>query len=137
LPLLSLLAAVTAGIAALTITVYLYDRGSSKGNDLAVALIAFNATVTFTLVTGSTFLWSRRGNLSWTPPALSLAVCLGAVVFQTVFLWSNFDEYFAVFFYIAWTAVAVSGGAALVVSRQIFSRAASGSHANRSRENSL
>jgi hypothetical protein len=125
-----LLAGVAAVIGAFA-GVYLYDRGTSKGNDLAVALIAFHAVGTFAFVTMFKLLWCRRGQPSWKIPVGSFAVCLGVLVLDTVLFWSSYDEYFAGFFYAAWLAVAFSGCLALVLSRYILLQAArekSGAH---------
>jgi hypothetical protein len=127
----SLIVATLAGAVGVIAAVYLYDRASSKGNDLAVSLISFHAAGTFTFVTVFTLLCSRRGNVSWWCPITAFAVCLGLLVYDTVLNWPNYDEYYAPFFWAAWLAVAVCGGVALVLSRRIQLRAA------RSRENSL
>jgi hypothetical protein len=127
----SLIVAVLAGAAAVIAAVYLYDRATSKGNDLAVSLIALHAAGTFTFVTVFTLLWSRRWNVSWWCPITAFAACLGLLAYDTVLNWRNYDEYYSPFFWAAWLAVAASGGVALVLSRRIQLRTARG------RENSL
>jgi hypothetical protein len=120
----SLLVASVAAVMGALAGVYLYDRGTSKGNDLAVALICFHAVGTFTFVTVFTLLWCRRGNPSWKAPVAGFTACLCLLAVDTLLFWSSYDSYFAVFFYAAWLAVAFSGGMALLLSRYILSRAA-------------
>jgi hypothetical protein len=127
----SLIVATLAGVAGASAGVYLYDRGTTKGNDLAVFLIGLHAAGTFTFVTVFTLLCSRRGNPSWWCPIAALTACLCLLVYDTVLNWPNYDSYYAPFFFAAWLAVAVCGGVALVLSRRIQLRAA------RDRENSL
>jgi hypothetical protein len=118
----SFIVATLVGVVGAFAGVYLYDRGTSKGNDLAVALIGFHAAGTFTFVTVFTLLWSRRARPSWKVPVASLAACLFALALDTMLFRSSYDAYFAVFFYAAWLAVAFSGSLALVLSRYILSR---------------
>ncbi len=127
----SLIVAALAGVAGASAGVYLYDRGTTKGNDLAVFLIGLHAAGTFTFAVVFTLLWSRRGNVSWWCPITAFAACLALLVYDTVLNWRNHDEYYAPFFWAAWLAVAVCGGVALVLSRRIQLRTARG------RENSL
>ena len=127
----SVIIATLAGAVGAVAAVYLYDRGTSKGNDLAVSLIGFHAAGTFTFVTVFTLLWARRGNTPWWCPIAAFAACLGLLVCDTVLNWPNYDAYYAPFFFAAWLAVAVSGGVALILSRRIQLRTA------RSRQNSL
>jgi hypothetical protein len=127
----SLIVATLAGVAGASAGVYLYDRGTTKGNDLAVFLIGLHTAGTFTFVTLFTLLWSRRGSVPWWCPITAFAACLGLLVCDTVLNWPNYDDYYAPFFWAAWLAVAVSGGVALVLSRRIQLRTARG------RENSL
>lgn len=122
----SLIVATLAGAVVVIAAVYLYDHATSKGNDLAVALIAFHTAGTFAFVTVFTLLCSRRGNVSWWCPITAFAACLGLLVYDTVLNWQNYDEYYAPFFWAAWLAVAVSGGLALVLSRRIQLRTARG-----------
>jgi hypothetical protein len=135
--LVSLLTAIVAGVAAALSGVYLYDRARSKGNDMAVALIAFHAAGTFAFVTVFTYLWSRRGRASWNATLVSFAACVGLLVFDTVLLGSAYDEYYATFFVAAWLAVAIAGIAALALSRYILSHAARQSSNSRSGSDSL
>lgn len=133
----SLLAAAVTGLAGAVAFVYLYDRGTSKGNDLAVALIGLHVAGTFTFITMFTLLWTHRGNLSWRGPIASYIACICALAFVTALCAPSYDDYYAVFFYAAWLAVAISGGAALLVSRYILSRAAARSESIRDSGNSL
>ena len=122
----SLIVATLAGAVVVIAAEYLYDHATSKGNDLAVALISSHAVGTFAFVTVFTLLWSWRGNVSWWCPITAFAACLGLLVYDTVLNWRNYDEYYAPFFWAAWLAVAVSGGVALVLSRRIQLRTARG-----------
>jgi len=123
--LLSFLIASVAAVLGAIAGIYLYDRGTSKGNDLAVALIGLHAVGTFAFVVVFTFLWGRRRSASWKVPVGSFAACLCVLALDSVLFWSSYDAYFAVFFYAAWLAVAFSGCVAIVLSRYILSRAAS------------
>jgi peptidoglycan/LPS O-acetylase OafA/YrhL len=123
--------AALAGAVVVIAAEYLYDHATSKGNDLAVALISFHAAGTFAFVTVFTLLWSRRGKVSWRCPITAFSACLALLVYDTVLNWRYYDEYYAPFFWAAWLAVAVCGGVALVLSRRIQLRTARG------RENSL
>lgn len=118
----SILAALVAGIGGAVAGVYLYDRGTSKGNDLAVALIGLHSLGTFVFVTVFTFLLCRKRSCSWKIPIGALAACLCALVFDTTLFSSAYDEYFAVFFFVGWAAVAFSGIAALGLCKYILWR---------------
>jgi uncharacterized membrane protein YhhN len=120
----SFIVATLVGVAGAFAGAYFCDGGSSKGNDLAVALIGFHAAGTFTFVSVFPLLWSRRGNPSWRVPVASFAACLCVLALDTMIFWSSYDAYSAVFFYAAWLAVAFSGSVALVLSRYTLSRAA-------------
>lgn len=119
----SILVALVSGIAGAVGGVYLYDRGTSKGNDLAVALIGLHSVGTFVFVTVFTFLLRRRGSCSWKVPIGALAACLCALVFDTIRFSPSYDQYFAVFFFAGWGAVGVAGIAALGLCRYILRRA--------------
>lgn len=123
---LSLIGAIALGILGSFLTVYVYDRGLSKGNDLAVALIGLHAVGTFVFVTLLTFLWYRSTRISWKTPVGSLAVCLAVLLCTTLLFSSAYDEYFAVFFILGWISVALSGALALGVCRYIVSRSRTG-----------
>lgn len=123
LALLSLLGAIAMGILGAVVAVYLYDRGTSKGNDLAVSMIGFHAVGTFTFTSLLTFLWTRSGNVSWKIPVSSLAACLFALFCTTILFASGYDEYFAIFFVIGWISVAFSGALALGFCKYILWRA--------------
>lgn len=121
--LLSLLGAIITGILGAVAAVYLYDRGTSKGDDLAVALIGFHAVGTFTFTSLLTFLGTRSGNASWKIPVVSLAACFFALLCTTILFSSAYDEYFAIFFVTGWISVAFSGVLALVFCKYMLSRA--------------
>jgi hypothetical protein len=117
----SVLAAGVTGIAGAAISVYLYDRGTSKGNDLAVAVIGLHAFGSFALVVLFTLLWSKR-SASWKIPAAAFATCICLLGLTTLLFSSAYDEYFAVFFFVAWITVPLSGVAAMTLCRLILRR---------------
>lgn len=119
----ALVLAIVAGAVGAVAAVYLYDRGTSKGNDLAVALVGFHAMGTFAFVNVFTLLWSRKRNISWRTPAACLVACLCALALTTALFVSSYDEYYAPFFLVAWAAVAAAGMAACVTSGWIRLRA--------------
>ena len=120
--LISMVAAVSAGVLGAAAAVFLYDRGTSKGNDLAVALIGLHAVGTFAFVVLFTFLCSRRGYAHWKLPFGALAACVGLLGVNTLFFSSAYDEYYAVFFLAGWALVALSGTAALAVCQRMLTR---------------
>jgi hypothetical protein len=122
--LVSLIAAIVAGIVTAFSGTYLYDRGMSKGNDLAIALISFHAAATFVFVSLFTYLWSRRGGTAWRTPLACLAPCVFSLVVVTVLYSSAYDDYYATFFVAGWLAVAIAGLAALFLSKYILLDAA-------------
>ena len=117
----SVLAAGITGIAGAAITVYLYDRGTSKGNDLAVALIGLHAFGSFAFVILFTLLWAKR-SISWKIPAAAFASCICLLAVTTLLFASAYDEYFAIFFVVAWVTVPLCGAAAMTVCRLILRR---------------
>lgn len=76
--------AIGMGILGSVAAVYLYDRGMSKGNDLAVALIGLHAVGTFSFVVLLTLLSSRFNYLSWKVPFASLAACVLVLLCTTI-----------------------------------------------------
>jgi uncharacterized membrane protein YeaQ/YmgE (transglycosylase-associated protein family) len=127
---ISLLVAILGGIIGAVVCVFLYDRGRSKGNDLAVSLIALHTIGTFIFISLLTFLWTRRGSVSWKIPIGCFTACLCALALDTVLFSSAYDEYFAIFFWAAWVAITLSGLAALGMCRQILHHAKLAQHSH-------
>ncbi|HET9406003.1 MAG TPA: hypothetical protein VFO39_02080 [Candidatus Sulfotelmatobacter sp.] len=121
---ISVLASLFAGIIGAFAAAFLFDRGMSKGNDLAVMLIGLHAVGTFTFVTLFTYLWSKRRVSSWKVPATCLALCILVLAIDTAWWSEAFDEYYANFFIGGWLVVGLSGALALFLSRRILARAA-------------
>jgi hypothetical protein len=117
----SVLAAGITGIAGAASSVYFYDRGMSKGNDLAVAVIGLHAFGSFAFVVLFTLLWSKR-SASWKIPAAGFASCISLLGVTTLLFFSAYDEYFAAFFFVAWVTVPLSGVAAMTLCRLILRR---------------
>ena len=69
------LAAVT-GMAGGFAAMFLYDRGNSKGNDLAVLAGGLLAVGTFTFVLLFTWLRRLRHEITWRTPLFALLFCL-------------------------------------------------------------
>jgi hypothetical protein len=117
-----LLVAITAGIVGALAAVYLYDRGMSKGNDLAMALIGLLTFGTFAFVVTLTVFWSRRGIAWWRVAVGALSVCFCLLLGTTILFSSGYDDYYAIFFVAGWVAVACSGLLALAACRYLVSR---------------
>jgi hypothetical protein len=120
---LSLVGAIGIGILAAVIAVYLYDRGTSKGNDVAVALIGLHAVGTFSFPVLLTFLSSRTSYVSWKVLIASLASCFVVLLCSTILFSSAYDDYSAIFFVMAWISVVISGSLAIGMCNYILSRA--------------
>jgi hypothetical protein len=104
--------------------VYLYDRGMSKGNDLAVQLIGFHAigTLIFVIV----FSWLRHvgREISGRTPALALLFCMSIAAMTTAFFRDDIDGYYMSFAHIGWILILLCGLIALLVSHYFFIRKA-------------
>jgi hypothetical protein len=102
----SLLIGVTAGWGA----IYIYDRGNSKGNDVAVGISALLAAGTFVFVTAFTSLSKLHHDITWRTPGFALGCCLVSAAAVTCLLW---DSYYFEFILTGWAAVTVCGSLAV------------------------
>ena len=81
--------AAIAGIAGGIAGVYLYDRGNSKGDDLAVLYIGLLAVSTFTFVVLFTWLQTLHHKISSRTPMFAWLFCLAGTLVVTVRLWPS------------------------------------------------
>ncbi len=108
---LGFLAAVAGAIAG----IYLYDRGMSKGNDVAVGMAGLFAVGTFVFVTAFSRFVSLHHKISWRTPGVALAFCLGLAAVTTWLMW---DWNYSGFILVGWIAIFFCGVLALNVSRR-------------------
>ncbi len=121
------LSAIVAGILALLAAVagaitgiYIYDRGMSKGDDLAVGMIGLFAVGTFVFVIAFAWLNKLHHNISLRTPVLTLAFCFTLVVVVTVLMW---DSHYSGFIMVGWIVILCCGLLALNVSHRFVTRA--------------
>jgi len=101
------------------IGIYLYDRGTSKGNDLAVGMIGLLAVGTFVFVTVFAWLSKVHHKISWRTPAFTLALCLALAAFTTCLMW---DSYYSSFIFVGWIVILACGLLAFNVCRRFVTR---------------
>lgn len=109
---LALVSGILGGFAAM----YLYDRGMSRGNDVAVSLGGFFAVGTFAFVVVFTWLQKTHHPISSRTPLFAFCACL---ILPAVVTASNVDEmdYYSVFLLGDWLAILVLGLLSLLVCR--------------------
>ena len=114
--------AAIAGIAGGIAGVYLYDRGNSKGDDLAVLYIGLLAVSTFTFVVLFTWLQTLHHKISSRTPMFAWLFCLAGNLVVTVRLWPSYTDrdHYLYFVYMGWIAILLFGLMGLVVSRRLF-----------------
>ena len=96
-------------------SIFLFDRGNSKGNDLAVGLSAFFAVGTFCCVVVFSWLCQLYSRISWRTPLFALLICLSLPTCVTLLMW---DPFYEVFILAGWVATLLSGLSSLVVARR-------------------
>jgi hypothetical protein len=111
--------AILAGVAGGMFGIYLYDRGMSKGNDLAVGMTGLSAVGTFVFVTAFAWLTKLHHKISWRTPAFALAFCLAVVAVITGLMW---DSNYSGFILVGWIVISFSSLLAFNVSRRSVSR---------------
>lgn len=113
-----------AGTAGSIAGIYLFDRGMSRGDDLAVGLIGLCAVGTFVFVIVFCGLCKLHNAISWRTTALALILCLTATIATTLvsmdMLWS--DSHWVSFVETGYIVVLFFGLAALLVSRYFYVR---------------
>jgi hypothetical protein len=102
--------------------VYLFDRGRSKGNDLAVFLIGLHAVGTLVFVIVFSWLCHVRREISGRTPAFALLFCLSLAAATTLLSWDAIDSYYMSFVSIGWILILFCGLVAMLVSRHFFIR---------------
>jgi hypothetical protein len=99
--------------------IYLYDRGRSKGNDLAVFLIGLHAIGTLVFVIVFSWLRHFRREITGRTPEFALLFCLSLAAATTLLCW---DNYYMSFVSIGWILILLCGLVAMQVSRRFFIR---------------
>jgi hypothetical protein len=113
-----------AGIAGGVAGMYLYDRGMSKGDDLAVLTSGLLAVGTLAFVVLFTWLRKLHHAISSRTPLFAWLFCLAGTVVTTVLSWpdhypGDLDHYIG-FILTGWIAIVLFGLLGLVLSRRLF-----------------
>jgi hypothetical protein len=115
--------AFVAGVAGGVIGIYLYDRGMSKGNDLAVGMIGALASGTFVFVTVFAWQSNKRHKISWRTPAFALVPCFALAAVPTWLMWGGPDyPYYSDFILVGWVVILLCGLLAFYVCRHFVTR---------------
>ncbi len=110
--------AFVAAVAGGVIGIYLYDRGMSKGNDVAVGMIGALASGTFVFVTFFTWASNAHHKISWRTPAFALVPCLALAGVPTWLMWGDPDyPYYSGFILVGWIVILACGLLAICVCR--------------------
>ena len=117
----SILALVT-GIVGSLAGMYLYDRGTSTGNDIAVGLIGLHAVGTFVFVFVLSWLHKVHHEISARTPAFALLFCLSLAALTTLLFWGVLDRYYTSFASTGWILILFCGVAAMFLSHYLFVR---------------
>jgi hypothetical protein len=99
--------------------IYLYDRGRSKGNDLAVFLIGMHAIGTLVFVIVFSWLRHFRREISGRTHAFALLFCVSLAAATTLLCW---DANYVSFVSIGWILILLCGLVAMLASRHFFIR---------------
>jgi hypothetical protein len=117
----SLSGAAIAGLAGGFAAMYLYDRGKSKGDDLAVFASGLLAAGTFAFVMLFTWLRTLHHKTSLRTPWFAWFFCLAGSLLITFVLWpTGYLDYYMIFICAGWIAILLLGLAAVVLSRRWF-----------------
>jgi hypothetical protein len=117
----SLCGATIAGIAGGFAAMYLYDRGRSKGDDLAVFASGLLAAGTFAFVMLFTWLRALHRKTSLRTPWFAWLFCLAGSLLITLVLWpTGYLDHYMIFICAGWIAILLLGLAAVVLSRRWF-----------------
>ena len=113
--------AVIAGVAGAFAGVYLYDRGDSKGDDIAVFASGLLAVSTFVIVVLFPWLRRLRKEISWRTPFFAWLFCLAVSLLITVWLWPAGDlDHYLGFIIVGWMVILLFGLAGTVFSWRLF-----------------
>jgi hypothetical protein len=102
--------------------VYFYDRGRSKGNDLAVFLIGLHAIGTLVFVIVFSWLGYIRREISGRTPAFALLFCVSLPAATTLLRWDATGSEYVTFLSIGWILIVLCGLVAMQASRHFFIR---------------
>jgi O-antigen/teichoic acid export membrane protein len=114
---LALALATVWGFLAAYAAMYLYDRGTSKGDDAAVALGGLFAVGTFTFVVVFTWLQKAHHTISSRTSLFAFYACLVLPALITVMSADEMD-YYSMFIVSDWLAILIFGALALLVCRR-------------------
>lgn len=109
--------ATVCGILAAYTAMYLYDRGTSKGDDGAVALGGLFAVGTFTFVVVFTWLQKAHHTISSRTSLFAFYACLLLPALITVMSADEMD-YYSMFIVGDWLAILIFGALSLFVCRR-------------------
>jgi hypothetical protein len=113
--------AAVAGTAAGFVGVYLYDRGNSKGDDLAAFISGVLAVGTFASVVLFTGLRQLHHKISKQTPLFAWLFSLAGSLLVTVWSWPAHDlDHYLIFIIIGWIAILLFGLAAMVLCLRLF-----------------
>jgi hypothetical protein len=101
---------------------YLYDRGRSKGDDVAVFLIGLHAIGTLVFVIVFSWLCHIRREISERTPASALLFCLSLAAATTILFWDAVGREYMSFVSIGWILILLCGLVAMLASRHFFIR---------------
>jgi hypothetical protein len=120
----SFVLATMAGIAGGLAETYIYDRGNSKGDDIAIFASGLLALGTFTFVILFTWLRALHHKISSRTPWFALLFCLAGDLAITVWLWPGGYPgelaHYGGFILVGWCAILFLGLTALLISLRLF-----------------
>ena len=108
-----------AGLVGAIAGIYLYDRGMSKGNDVAVGMTGLLAVGTFVFVTLFAWLSKLHHKISWRTPAFTLAFCVAVAAVVTGLMW---DPDYSWFVLVGWIFITFCSLLAFNVTRRFVTR---------------
>jgi len=122
----SFILAAMAGIAGGFAGMYFYDRGNSKGDDVAVLAIGLLAVGTFTFVIVFSWLRALHHKISSRTPWFTWFFCLAGDLVITALLWpggypGELAHYMG-FILAGWSAILLLGLVALLISQRLFTQ---------------
>ncbi len=119
----ALASALVASVPGGVLGIYLYDRGMSKGNDIAVGMIGALAAGTFVFVTVFAWLNNKHHKIGWRTPAIALIPCFALAAALTWLERMDPDyPYYSDFVFAGWVVILVCGLLAVYVCSRFATR---------------